>query len=146
MVLMAWGCHDGRWCDLKLGTCSLARHGVVAARASRGQARLHTPKRLTQCHATISTQHLRPLSWVMLGGLACFTRGSNMNHILNFMDEVSSTTRGPTGCYVGLRITCHRSTYELFLDHTHYLTKLVRKFEFFLVWRLFLWSHFLIKL
>ena len=47
MVLMAWGCHDGRWCDVKLGPgslmCqlgagSLACHSVVTTRASRGSA------------------------------------------------------------------------------------------------------------
>ena len=38
MVLMAWGCHDGRWCDVKLGMGSLACHGVVTARASKGSA------------------------------------------------------------------------------------------------------------
>ena len=34
-------------------------------------------------------------------GLACFTRGTNIDHILNSMDEAFSNTRGPAGCYVG---------------------------------------------
>lgn len=46
------------------------------------------------------------------------------------MDKAFSNTRGPVGCYVGLCITRHRDTHEIFLDQTHYLTKLVRKFGF----------------
>lgn len=46
------------------------------------------------------------------------------------MDKAFSNTRGPAGCYVGLRITRRRETNEIFLDQTHYLTKLVWKFGF----------------
>jgi hypothetical protein len=46
------------------------------------------------------------------------------------MDKAFSNTRGPAGCYVGLRITRRRDTHEIFLDQTHYLTKLVRRFGF----------------
>jgi transposase InsO family protein len=63
-------------------------------------------------------------------GLICFSRGTNIDHILNTMDKAFSNTRGPAGCYVGLRITRRRETNEIFLDQTHYLTKLVRKFGF----------------
>lgn len=63
-------------------------------------------------------------------GLICFSRGTNIDHILDTMDKAFSNTRGPAGCYVGLRITRRRDTQEIFLDQTHYLTKLVRKFGF----------------
>ena len=63
-------------------------------------------------------------------GLICFSRGTNIDHILDTMDKAFSNTRGPAGCYVGLRITRRRDTHETFLDQTHYLTKLVRKFGF----------------
>ena len=63
-------------------------------------------------------------------GLICFSKGTNIDHILDSMDQAFSNTRGPAGCYVGLRITRRRDTHELFLDQTHYLTKLVRKFGF----------------
>ena len=63
-------------------------------------------------------------------GLICFSKGTNIDHILDTMDTAFSNTRGPAGCYVGLRITRRRETQELFLDQTHYLTKLVRKFGF----------------
>ena len=63
-------------------------------------------------------------------GLICFSKGTNIDHILDTMDKAFSNTRGPAGCYVGLRITRRRETHELFLDQTHYLTKLVRKFGF----------------
>jgi hypothetical protein len=63
-------------------------------------------------------------------GLICFSKGTNIDHILDTMDTAFSNTRGPAGCYVGLRITRRRETHELFLDQTHYLTKLVRKFGF----------------
>lgn len=46
------------------------------------------------------------------------------------MDKAFSNTRGPAGCYVGLRITRRRDTNEIFLDQTHYLTKLVCRFGF----------------
>lgn len=63
-------------------------------------------------------------------GLICFSKGTNIDHILDSMDKAFSNTRGPAGCYVGLRITRRRDTQEIFLDQTHYLTKLVRKFGF----------------
>ena len=63
-------------------------------------------------------------------GLICFSKGTNIDFILNSMDKAFSNTRGPAGCYVGLRITRHRESQELFLDQTHYLTKLIRKFGF----------------
>jgi hypothetical protein len=63
-------------------------------------------------------------------GLICFSRGTNIDHILDTMDKAFSNTRGPAGCYVGLCITRRRDTQEIFLDQTHYLTKLVRKFGF----------------
>ena len=63
-------------------------------------------------------------------GLICFSRGTNIDHILDTMDKAFSNTRGPTGCYVGFRITRRRDTHEIFLDQTHYLTKLVQKFGF----------------
>ena len=46
------------------------------------------------------------------------------------MGEALSNTRGPAGCYIGLKITRHRVTHELLLDETLYLKKLVRKFGF----------------
>lgn len=58
-------------------------------------------------------------------GLICFSPGTNIDHILDTMDKAFSNTRGPAGCYVGLRITRRRETNEIFLDQTHYLTKLV---------------------
>ena len=63
-------------------------------------------------------------------GLICFSKGTNIDFILNSMDKAFSHTRGPASCYVGLRITRHRESNELFLDQTHYLSKLVRKFGF----------------
>ena len=63
-------------------------------------------------------------------GLVCFSRGTNIDHILDSMDKTFSNTRGPAGCYVGLRITRHQDTHEIFLDQTHFLTKLVCKFGF----------------
>lgn len=63
-------------------------------------------------------------------GLICFSKGTNVDHILDSMDKAFSNTRGPAGCYVGLRITRRRETHEIFLDQTHYLTKLVRRFGF----------------
>ena len=63
-------------------------------------------------------------------GLICYSKGANVDHILDTMDKAFSNTRGPAGCYVGLRITRRRDTHELFLDQTHYLTKLLRKFGF----------------
>ena len=63
-------------------------------------------------------------------GLICFSRGTNIDHILDTMDQAFSNTRGPTGCYVGLQITRRRNTHEIFLDQTHYLTKLIRRFGF----------------
>ena len=63
-------------------------------------------------------------------GLICFSKGTNIDFILDTMDKAFTNTRGPAGCYVGLRITRHRDTHEIFLDQTHYLTKLVRKFGF----------------
>jgi hypothetical protein len=63
-------------------------------------------------------------------GLICFSRGTNIDHILDTMDKAFSNTQGPAGCYVGLCITWRRDTQEIFLDQTHYLTKLVRKFGF----------------
>ena len=38
-------------------------------------------------------------------GLICFSHGTNINHILDTMDKAFSNTRGPAGCYVGLRTT-----------------------------------------
>ena len=49
-------------------------------------------------------------------GLICFSRGTNVDHILDTMDQAFSNTRGPAGCYVGLRITRRRNTHEIFLD------------------------------
>ena len=63
-------------------------------------------------------------------GLICYSRGTNIDHILDSMDKAFSNTRGPAGCYVGLRITRRRDTQEIFLDQTHYITKLIRKFGF----------------
>lgn len=63
-------------------------------------------------------------------GLVCIIRGSNIVHILDSMDKAFSNTQGPTSCYIGLNITRHRDTRELFLDKTHYLTRLVQNFDF----------------
>ena len=63
-------------------------------------------------------------------GLVYFSRGTNIDYILDSIDKAFSNTRGPTSCYIGLRITCHQDTHEIFLDQFHYLTKLVRKFGF----------------
>lgn len=62
--------------------------------------------------------------------LICFSRGTNIDHILDTMDKAFSNTRGPASCYVGLRITRRRDTHDFFLDQTHYLTKLAQKFGF----------------
>ena len=64
-------------------------------------------------------------------GLICFSRSTNIDHILDTIEKTFSNTRGHVGCYVGLRITRRRDTQKIFLDQTHYLTKLVRKFGFF---------------
>ena len=63
-------------------------------------------------------------------GLIYFSKGTNIDYILDTMDKAFTNTRGPAGCYVGLRITRHRDSHEIFLDQTHYLTKMVRKFGF----------------
>ena len=63
-------------------------------------------------------------------GLVCIIRGSNIVHILDSMDKAFSNTQGPTSCYIGLNITRHHDTRELFLDKTHYLTRLVQNFDF----------------
>lgn len=63
-------------------------------------------------------------------GFICFSKGTNIDYILDSMDKAFTNTRGPAHCYVGLRITRHRNSQEIFLDQTHYLTKLVRKFGF----------------
>ena len=37
-------------------------------------------------------------------GLICFSRGTNVDHILDTMDQAFSNTRGPAACYVALEL------------------------------------------